>query len=169
MKKELELKLVELYPEIFRDYGGDMRYTCMAWGMTCGDGWYSLLDSLCQTIELITKGKDAQVIADQVKEKFGALRFYYHIERKPNILDKTRNTLQNFMCRHGWGRQYNKIIEWKGKYYKSVCEKVSDAVGYAEMQSYRICDRCGGPGERRGGGWVRVTCIECDQKEQEEK
>ncbi len=29
MKKELELQLVKTYPNIFQEYGGDMRKTCM--------------------------------------------------------------------------------------------------------------------------------------------
>jgi len=165
MKKEMELKLVELYPKIFRDYGGDMRMTCMAWGIACGDGWYSLLDSMCQTIELLTADKDMQVIADQVKEKFGGLRFYYHVEYKRNILDKTRSKFSTFMCRHKWGVAYNKIIDWKKKYYKSTVEKISDVVEYAESQSYRTCESCGGPGNRSGGSWIRVICEECDNKQ----
>lgn len=164
MKKELELKLVELYPEIFRDYGGDMRQTCMAWGLACGDGWYSLLDALCQTLELITDGKDAQVVADQVKEKFGGLRFYYHVEREQNIFDKVRWKFSSFMSKHKWGIQYNKIIDWKKKYFKSINEKVSEAVDYAEYQSYRTCEMCGGPGEVDGGGWRRVVCSDCKDK-----
>jgi hypothetical protein len=51
----------------------------MCWGFECGDGWYNLLDELCGTIQTYidhTKGVE-QVVAVQVKEKFGDLRFYY--------------------------------------------------------------------------------------------
>lgn len=164
MKDVLELKLVELYPLIFRDYGGDMRKTCMHWGMSCGDGWYSLLDALCQTLESITEGKDIQVVADQVKEKFGGLRFYYHVEYKRDIFDRIRSRFSTFMCRHKWGIQYNKMVDFKKKYFKSTIEKISDAVSYAEGQSYRTCEKCGGPGETRGGGWVSTLCEECDKE-----
>jgi hypothetical protein len=70
MKKELEEKLVKKYPTLYKDYGGDMRYTCMAWGFSHGDGWYNLID------ELSAKLAPFGVIAAQVKEKFGGLRFY---------------------------------------------------------------------------------------------
>ena len=164
MKNELELKLVELYPVIFRDYGGDMRKTCMHWGMSCGDGWYSLLDALCQTLESITAGKDVQVIADQVKEKLGGLRFYYHVDYDPDIFDRIRWRLRNFMCRHHWGVQYNNLVDFKQKYFKSTVEKISDAIHYAESQSYRTCERCGRHGERKGGSWIGTLCEECDKK-----
>jgi hypothetical protein len=35
MDKELQMKLVEKYPTVMKEYGGDMRQTCMAWGICC--------------------------------------------------------------------------------------------------------------------------------------
>lgn len=167
MRKELEEQLVKLHPEILRDYGGDMRYTCMAWGMSHGDGWYDLLSDLLQTIDKIVANKKAVVIADQIKEKFGGLRFYYHIERDSTILDKFRSWFGNFMGRRRWGIQYNKIMDFKAKYlWKSIYEEVREAVDNAEILSYNTCEDCGKPGTRRGGGWVRVLCDDCENERQ---
>ena len=69
MHKILEKVLVKKYPIIFKDYGGNIRKTCMGWGITCGKGWFLLIDELC------SKLSDAAV-ALQVKEKLGGLRFY---------------------------------------------------------------------------------------------
>ena len=81
MKTELEKILVKKYPKIFRDYHGDMMETCMAWGMSCGDGWFNLIDTLCGSIQGMIDNnphlKIPQVVASQVKEKFGGLRFYF--------------------------------------------------------------------------------------------
>lgn len=76
MKKELEAKLVEKYPDALSEYGGDMRYTCMAWGFECGDGWYKIMEELCEKIGNIPGFKFSQV-----KEKFGMLTIYYN---RPN-------------------------------------------------------------------------------------
>ena len=77
MKTELELKLVKEYPKIFKDYKGDPKQTCMAFGFECGDGWYWLIDSLCKNLQWNTDHNGyPQVVATQVKEKFGGLRFY---------------------------------------------------------------------------------------------
>jgi hypothetical protein len=70
MDKELQMKLVEKYPTVFKDYGGDMRQTCMAWGICCGNGWYDIIDELCAKLEPMG------IVAAQIKEKFGGLRFY---------------------------------------------------------------------------------------------
>jgi len=81
MNAELEKQLVEKYPKIFSDYHGDYRQTCMAWGCECGDGWYWLIDNLCGSIQSYIDCNDhrkiCQVTASQIKEKFGALRFYF--------------------------------------------------------------------------------------------
>lgn len=85
MKKELDEKLVEKYPLIFKDRYGSMQDTAMCWGFSCGDGWYYLIDTLCDTIQShidnsikFNNKEISQVVAVQVKEKFGTLRFYYN-------------------------------------------------------------------------------------------
>lgn len=90
MKQELDEQLCKKYPLIFKNRHGDMKETLMCWGFECGDGWYQILDSLCGNIQhyidwnnksAVAGYKDfqpvEQVVAVQVKEKFGGLRFYY--------------------------------------------------------------------------------------------
>ena len=81
MKEELDSLLVNKYPKIFRDRNADMRTTAMCWGFDHGNGWFTLLDKLCSHIQWHidqSKGKVPQVIATQVKEKYGGLRFYFY-------------------------------------------------------------------------------------------
>ena len=82
MNPELDVKLCDKYPAIFRDRHGDIQSSCMPWGFECGDGWYWLIDRLCGCVQSYTKANSRlndipQVVATQVKEKFGGLRFYY--------------------------------------------------------------------------------------------
>lgn len=44
--------------------------------VSCGDGWFDLLDALCESLQGETENGGPQVVAFQVKEKFGGLRFY---------------------------------------------------------------------------------------------
>jgi len=98
MDKELQDKLYKNYPKIFKQKDLPSTETCMCWGITCGDGWYNILDSLCQTIknrvnsvnnriDLEIQNKKPTLVpfntqkkmyceAAQVKEKYGSLRFY---------------------------------------------------------------------------------------------
>lgn len=79
MRDELEKKMVEKFPKIFRDVGKSPQESCMAFGCECDDGWFDLLNELCTEIQSYLDKKKGckQVVAAQVKEKFGGLRFYY--------------------------------------------------------------------------------------------
>lgn len=77
MTEELDKKLVAKYPKIFADRNKDMEETARYWVFECGDGWYWLIDRLCHQLQWdIDKNGASQVVAAQVKEKFGSLRFY---------------------------------------------------------------------------------------------
>lgn len=76
MKPELDAALCEKFPKIFRDRYEDKRTTAMCWGFECGDGWFELLMDLCKNIQKYCDEIGSQVVAVQVKEKFGGLRFY---------------------------------------------------------------------------------------------
>ena len=98
MTPEKDEELCRKYPKIFRDRYASPQSTCMCWGFDCGDGWYDLIDTLCSHIQNHVdnqirqqeykfkrgeidpedyQSEDCfQVVAAQVKEKFGGLRFY---------------------------------------------------------------------------------------------
>ena len=81
MRKELDMDLVRKHREIFRDRYGDAHQTSMCWGFDCGDGWYHIIDEACGAIQRhVTQKNLPQVVATQVKEKYGTLRLYVNHE-----------------------------------------------------------------------------------------
>lgn len=124
MNEENTKYLRENFPNLFKEYGGDPRQTCMAWGFAVGDGWFEIIKELAEKLEPLG------VVAAQVKEKFGGLRFY------TNPLPEG--------------------VDW---------EEVHKYIGEAEEKSYTTCEQCGKPGDRRGHGWVRVRCDDCENCE----
>lgn len=81
MSPDNDKALCEKYPKIFANRHKDMRTTAMCWGFDCGDGWYALIDALCKHLQDMTDYNPnhtqfPQIIASQVKEKYGGLRFY---------------------------------------------------------------------------------------------
>lgn len=78
-------KLVKKYPKLYRDYGGDPRKTCMAWGFEVNDGWQTILEELSAKITELDP--DGHVVAAQVKEKFGGLRFYITFDNSADMPD----------------------------------------------------------------------------------
>lgn len=87
MNQELDSILCHRYSEIFRERHGNPTETAMCWGFLCGDGWFEIIDDLCAEItRQVNAGMMPPVIATQVKEKYGHLRFYIrdHFNRDAN-------------------------------------------------------------------------------------
>lgn len=78
MKAELDKLLCELHPKIFELRGSNVERSTMEWGFECGDGWFHLLDELCTHVQKhVDQQGIKQVVARQVKQKYGELRFYH--------------------------------------------------------------------------------------------
>ena len=79
MRDELQQKLYDKFPKIFAQKDLSPAETLMCWGIECGDGWYDLIHDVCHYAQFQTDhNKAPQMVAVQVKEKFGTLRFYYN-------------------------------------------------------------------------------------------
>lgn len=71
MKEENAKYLEATYPKIFSGKYG---------GFAIDDGWFNIINQMCQLMQSHidwSKGECPQVVAQQVKEKFGTLRFYF--------------------------------------------------------------------------------------------
>ncbi len=78
MKKEMDDLLCERYPELFAERRLSIEESAMAWGPTCGDGWFDLIDVFCAEVQhAVQHGHMPPVVLKQVKEKFGSLRIRY--------------------------------------------------------------------------------------------
>ena len=88
MNPDLTQKLLDKYPKLFSNQ--------QFWGFECGDGWYDILDHLCGAISQYTYDAD-EVYVDQIKEKFGKLRFY--LSREDNVI-QGMVTLAEYMSGH---------------------------------------------------------------------
>ena len=119
MNEENTKYLREKFPNLFKEYGGDPRQTCMAWGFACGDGWFEILKELGEKLEPLG------VVAAQVKEKFGGLRFYI------NGVDKSISK-----------EVYKYIGEAEEKSYKTceACGQPGEPKGGGWVQT--LCDDC---------------------------
>jgi hypothetical protein len=71
--------LFDRHSHMFRGKDLPLTENLMPFGFECGDGWFTLLDELCTTVDRILADNDElakEFIVVQVKEKFGTLRFY---------------------------------------------------------------------------------------------
>jgi len=151
MKEELQLELVNKYPKILKDFRGDPKTTCMAWGIDVEDGWYELLDECMEKLQyfcdLCSKdSEEVQVVADQIKEKFGGLRFYvsmYGAEKvQSRIIDDIISEAErkaNNICEV---TGENGAVCKKGGWLKTLCRKEARKLGYVacndELEKYWV-------------------------------
>lgn len=124
MTSEKEQILFERYPILYT--GKDQPITCnlMAFGFECGDGWFDLLDTLSSKIEEYNKTaeEDKRVVAMQVKEKYGGLRFYTNI----SIIEVDE-----------WIKEAERLSD-------TTCESCGKSPAYKRGSSWitTLCDEC---------------------------
>lgn len=100
MDADLQEQLYHRYPLIFQERGLPMAETAMCWGIATGNGWCHLIDGLCAQLQRETDQHGApQIVATQVKEKLGSLRFHTREanDRQSAMIDLARELSQR-MC-----------------------------------------------------------------------
>jgi len=139
---EFDKFMCEKFPDIFIDRYKPMTVTCMCWGFCIGPGWRPLLFEACKKVDLLQRLTGLQFVADQVKEKFGSLRFYNHLI--------TNGIYENF-------DNEDKLM---------LYEIFDDIIDVAEEKSFRHCEKCGEFGSITVDvGWILTLCNKCAIKE----
>lgn len=183
MSPSLDKQLCEKYPKIFTDRFSKPNESPISFGIQCGDGWYRIIDMLCTAMsysystavkidkeDAIKYGIESptdeageryyltieapQVIVDQVKEKFGTLRFYYHLKFDQKIIELRKT---------GKYSDIQKVINEYHHYFDGM-------VHMATTLSAHTCEITGKEGEMHvsnGGkdGWYKVLNCEYAKSE----
>lgn len=128
-------KLFNDFPVLYQGKDKPITENLMAFGFSCGDGWYAPLRKLSEKLEAYnTEHPDAPVIAIQVKEKYGTLRFYADRDAVKEVRQMIREA--EIEC--------NKVCE--------ICGTTTDlgcTIGYIQ----HVCRVCAGPKR----GWTPDT------------
>lgn len=83
----------------------------------CGDGWFQLIWNLCEGLEKVV---DDTFKVDQVKEKFGTLRFYVsYVNDEISSLIHNAEELSSKTCEICGKPGHLKV---KGGWYRTVCD-----------------------------------------------
>jgi len=154
MNKENTEKLFNDFPEFFNSRNEGLMASLMSFGFECHDGWFDLIYNLCSDIKdwymnnesrhydenyenyEVKKGIQPHFQVQQVKEKFGTLRFYIGFAPKAihDLIRKAEND----------------------SYF--ICERCGDDVRTHEFDGYHSY-------YRDDLGWVQTLCDKCLKKE----
>lgn len=121
-------------------------------------GWDGILQQLCGAVNALLDDHQAKLFrVDQVKEKFGTLRFYYSVAGKTKLTIDAQSSEQHLRVANS------------PKYRKGFPADVIDAlIREAEASTCVTCAKCGKPGVLRTQGWHRVACDDCLAKQSSE-
>jgi hypothetical protein len=143
MNPELDARLCTDYPLIFKSASGagERHRSTMAspfatWHFECGDGWYDLINALCLNLQHATKNGAPQAVATQVKEKFGALRFYAErLSDEQAAMVQLAETISTGLCEVCGNR--GRLIRIGGIRTRCAEHEKSDSEGFTQNDTRR--------------------------------
>ena len=136
MNKELTDKLFNKYPKIFQDKDKSCRESLVCFGFEFDSGWANITEKMLEKLQLIQDTTGIEIIATQMKEKFGTGRFYYYTKS-----DNYKGDKQNLEI---WLQIITTIVDyWEFSETANTCE-VSGKSGWLHSK----------------GGWVKTLCDE---------
>ena len=135
MNPELENKLYTKYPKLFAQKDLGIQQSPMAWGCQCDDGWFDLIDNLCNFLQTsidishkFNNKKITQLEFSTIKEKFATLRIY------TSNIDETN-------------------------------EDLLKVINFVEFLSTQTCEICGSKNARTiGRYWLKTLCDNCSKE-----
>lgn len=134
MKKELTDKLYANYKDLFSRKNLPMSQTTMCRGIECDEGWYNLINELCSKLVAL----HPNIRADQVKEKYGTLRFYISSEGKVprEVMDKAYALEDEYESKSASICEEcgNSGILRGGGWLKTLCDQHATVGGYGSIK-----------------------------------
>jgi len=136
-------EIFDRFPKLFSQKDLSIQESCMAWGLSHGEGWNTIIVELCEAIEahykeLAEKGMMIIPIGDDAPEELEEDQYTYEVE---------------------FAQVKSKWYQLR-VYYIGGDKKISGLVSAAEEKSLVICEGCGKDFPDEGMSW----CDPCRTK-----
>lgn len=139
MKKELQEKLFNEFPEIYRGSKLSPREHCLGRGVETEDGWFPIIYAASEAInshlkKLKQAGKPLDFEFAQIKEKFATLRIYDN--GGDEFIDGVIATAENLsaiIC-EVCGASGSRCVNSRGSWIKTLCESHAKELEYTPKE-----------------------------------
>lgn len=131
MKKELEDKLFSIHSLLFAQRHLSGSVTRMCDGICVSDGWYDLMNSMCEELQALSDKIKIQIEFVQIKSKFAGLRVHLnnHSDEARAIIHKYE-AIASRTCEQCKSTETVNIREVEGYWMETLCDKC-----YADRQN----------------------------------
>jgi len=156
MNKDLTAQLYIDYPEIFTRV--TMERPNRFLGISCGDGWYHIVDETCRAIkdyvDDVNKDRERHRKFREIMDTSGQeevpswFTAWEELEDIPADLDMPHaiQIKEKFGTLSFYTSSRDKTAQW--------------IIGMGSRMSGVTCEECGCPGKRVGGSWIKTLCKE---------
>lgn len=141
--------LAKRYPDLFEK--SDITY------ISCGSGWYNIIDSLCAAICMEHENAVVNYKYARDYPKFNKHPLEHY---EQNVLDAKKRIPKIQQVKEKFGS-----LRF---YVDTDSEKIQNYITFASIMSSCTCEICGARGEKRNSGWIKVLCDK-HNRETEEK
>jgi hypothetical protein len=155
MNEELDKKLVETYPELYKNRDGDIRETLMGFGFEVGNGWYQIIDTL--SCALTMSHRSAKDSLEYWKSNLDKEMWKGRVGTQEDI-DKAQKKFDETPC--PVAVQVKEKFGTLRFYVDGATDKHYNYIDFAELMSGRTCEECGKQGQTYYMGWHRTLCDE---------
>ena len=158
MNKELQNKLFEKHPKIFAQKDMDKTVTLMCWGVSCGDGWFNIIDTLCLEIQshIDTPHKNVELY-----KKFLTESLKNRDEERITLWTDKLKEAEESIVPQVEAVQVKEKFGTLRFYTNHYDETINAFLSFAESMSSCTCEECGAPGTPDPGGWIKTRCDTC--------
>lgn len=155
MDSNLQQQLYDKYPLLFAQKDLDNTQTAMCWGIGCGNGWYDLIDTVCNEIQ------------ELIDEPLHTIELYQgFIKQNPNgesvgayqqliaqAQEKVIPQVEIVQVKEKWGSL--RI------YLNHYNPEINSILSFAENMSSKTCEKCGNKGYPASTSWIMSLCDPC--------
>lgn len=99
-------------------------------GFWCEDGWFDAIHDLAVELTEIAARDGQEIVASQVKEKFGGLRFYLEHRRPPDMLRVIREAERKSYATCELTGKPGALCVNTFNWYRTLAPDVAERLGY---------------------------------------